>query len=90
MDDDIQELVDEIRTAPKTRKIKWVCPFCGGNPLSKQKVLQAESYDTKVDVTLLKGDMVVTVADGDDLIEKTKFPIKYCPICGKKVKKHRK
>lgn len=82
----IEELTKEIKDAPKTKKIKWVCPVCSGMALSRQKVLQQETNDLSIEITTELSEMIVTVFKGDIVIEETKFPIKYCPICGRKLK----
>lgn len=88
----MDELVAEIRSVPK-KKIKWVCPVCSGEELLKQKVIYKAEAGLGVEVTTELGELIVQVSQEEDIVEKTKFPIRYCPWCGRKIrekyKKHK-
>jgi hypothetical protein len=85
MPDNFDEIVEEIKSSPKT-KIKWICPVCEGQELRKQKVI-CESENLDIQVTTGLGELYVEVSNEDEeIIKKTKFPIRYCPWCGRKVR----
>lgn len=89
MSEDFEEVVEEIKSSPKT-KIKWVCPVCEGQELLKQKVI-CESENLDIQVTTGLGELYVEVSKGnEEIIKKTKFPIRYCPWCGRKVRERYK
>ena len=85
MPEDFEEVMGEIKSAPKT-KIKWICPICEGQELKKQKVICQSEDDVEVEVTTGLGELFVEVSKENEVIEKTKFPIRYCPWCGRKVR----
>jgi len=85
MSEDFEEVVEEIKSSPKT-KIKWVCPVCEGQELLKQKVICQSDEEMEVQVTTGLGELYVEVSKGNEVLEKTKFPIRYCPWCGRKIR----
>lgn len=91
MSEYFEEVVEEIKSSPKT-KIKWVCPVCEGQELLKQKVVCQSDEEMEVQVTTGLGELYVEVSNEDDgILKKIKFPIRYCPWCGRKVReKYRK
>lgn len=85
MDENLENLVEFVHNSPK-QKIGWTCPICSGSRLGKGKVTQTKSYNMDVEVTTSLGELEITVAEGDDILEHIKYPIKYCPWCGRKIK----
>lgn len=89
MEHNLEDLVSEIHeiqcNEPKLN-IKWACPICSGSRLTKGKVTQTKSYDMDVEVTTSLGELEITVAEGDAILEHIKYPIRYCPWCGRKIR----
>lgn len=88
MEDNLEALVQdlrEIRKEPKKR-IKWVCPVCSGNKLEKGKITQSFSEELDVEVTTSIGELEIDISKEDLILEQIKFPIRYCPWCGRKVR----
>lgn len=88
MEDNLEALVQdlrEIRKEPKKR-IKWVCPVCSGNKLEKGKITQSFSEELDVEVTTSIGELEIDISKEDLMVEQIKFPIRYCPWCGRKVR----
>lgn len=51
--------------------------------------LEKEYHDNNLDMTVYINDsaeLVATVMFGDDILVKTKKPIKFCPFCGLKLR----
>ena len=89
-DEKFEEVVEEIKSSQKV-KIKWVCPVCDGEELKKQKVICQSEEDMNIQVTTGLGELYVEVSNNEEVLEKTKFPIRYCPWCGRKIReKYRK
>ena len=88
MEDNLEALVQdlrEIRKEPKKR-IKWVCPVCSGNKLEKGKITQSFSEELDVEVTTSIGELEIDISKEDLMVEQIKFPIRYCPWCGRKIR----
>lgn len=88
MEDNLEALVQdlrEIRKEPKKR-IKWVCPVCSGNKLEKGKITQSFSEELDVEVTTSIGELEIDISKEDLILEQIKFPIRYCPWCGRKIR----
>lgn len=88
MEDNLEALVQdlrEIRKEPKKR-IKWVCPVCSGNKLEKGKITQSFSDELDVEVTTSIGELKIDISKEDIILEQIKFPIRYCPWCGRKIR----
>jgi rubrerythrin len=88
MEDNLEALVQdlrEIRKEPKKR-IKWVCPVCSGNKLEKGKITQSFSDELDVEVTTSIGELEIDISKEDIILEQIKFPIRYCPWCGRKIR----
>lgn len=78
--------------SPKTiKKPRRICPFCKGDDLKKQKVILNKN-DLNISVQEDIGELIVTIYDNENTItNQSKFHIKYCPLCGRKVnEKYRK
>lgn len=89
MDDNLEALVQDLRNVRKEPKksIKWVCPICSGSKLEKGKVTQQTSLDElSVEVTTSIGELEVEISKEDNILEMIKFPIRYCPWCGRKIR----
>ena len=91
--EEVEEFAKELEKPKKEpkQKIKWVCPFCSGNKLKKEKILfndEELTLEIKEDLGLI---LVVMYNNEDEQIYESTFPIKYCPVCGRKIKeKYRK
>lgn len=88
MEENLEALVEdlrEIRNEPK-KKIKWVCPICSGGKLEKGKVTQSFSDELDVEVTTSIGELEISISKEDFILEQIKFPIRYCPWCGRKIR----
>lgn len=90
MDKDLENELENAKKEPK-KKIKWICPICDGDNLKKQKVI-VESDNTFISVTEELGELIITITnENNEIIKQSKFPIKYCPWCGRKIReKYRK
>lgn len=89
MDENLEDLVlalREERNEPKAKN-KWKCPICCGSCLSKGKVTQTKTYDMNVEVTTSMGELEIDVSEKNETLEHIKFPIRYCPWCGRKIRK---
>ena len=88
MEDNLEALVQDLRETRKEPKnhIKWVCPVCSGSKLEKGKITQSFSDELDVEVTTSIGELEINISKEDFTLEQIKFPIRYCPWCGRKVR----
>ena len=81
----VDDLLEKIRRTDK-KVLKWVCPICCGGDLSRQKVLyNTLDDDAEVEVNTALGELMVHV-DSEEGEILSKFPIRYCPWCGRKIR----
>ena len=83
MEQNIESLIQDIKHTPK-KKIKWVCPICVGGELNKQKVV-CNTIGAELEVSTDIGELIVQV-ENDEGQMTSKFPIRYCPWCGRKIR----
>jgi hypothetical protein len=63
------------------------CPFCTeAKDFKKGKEVVAESKEIHTFVYIKEKELYIEETLNEDIIHQSKFPIKYCPICGRKVK----
>lgn len=88
MGEELEALVEELRDIRKEPKknIKWVCPICSGAKLEKGKIMQSFSDELDVEVTTSIGELIISIAKEELILEQIKFPIRYCPWCGRKIR----
>lgn len=92
MEEQLDELLETIKTAKCEKKKKWICPICvGEGHLQKEKIIYKKPYKFEgvvgIFVNIIKRELSVKMIEDDEEVYESTIPIRYCPWCGRKVRR---
>lgn len=62
------------------------CPYCTEEKDFKKGKEIVGDRDSHTFLHIQEKELYIEVTQGEDIIHSAKFPIKYCPLCGKRIK----